>query len=204
MGRKDPRIDNYIAGSAEFAQPILSHLRELVHAGCPGVEETLKWGMPSFLYKGILCGMAAFKQHCTFGFWKHELLFGNDRQARKLAAGAMGSFGRLTKRADLPSDAELMRLIKEAVRLNDEGVKRATKPKPKANRELTVPDCLTTALRKNKKARATFEGFSYSHKKEYVEWITEAKREDTRERRIATTIAWLSKGKARNWKYENC
>jgi uncharacterized protein YdeI (YjbR/CyaY-like superfamily) len=168
------------------------------------VEETLKWGMPSFLYKGILCGMAAFKQHCTFGFWKHELLFGNDRQARKLAAGAMGSFGRLTKRADLPSDAELMRLIKEAVRLNDEGVKRATKPKPKANRELTVPDCLTTALRKNKKARATFEGFSYSHKKEYVEWITEAKREDTRERRIATTIAWLSKGKARNWKYENC
>lgn len=204
MGRKDPRIDKYIAGSAEFAQPILSHLRELVHAGCPGVEETLKWGMPSFLYKGILCGMAAFKQHCTFGFWKHELLFGNDRQARKLAAGAMGSFGRLTKRADLPSDAELMRLIKEAVRLNDEGVKRATKPKPKANRELTVPDCLTTALRKNKKARATFEGFSYSHKKEYVEWITEAKREDTRERRIATTIAWLSKGKARNWKYENC
>jgi uncharacterized protein YdeI (YjbR/CyaY-like superfamily) len=204
MGRKDPRIDKYIAGSADFAQPVLSHLRKLVHVGCPEVEETLKWGMPSFLYKGILCGMAAFKQHCTFGFWKHELLFGNNRQAQNLAAGAMGSFGRVTNLAELPSDAELLRFIKEAVRLNDEGIKRETKPRPKGNRELKVPAYLTAALKTNKKAQATFDGFSFSHKKEYVEWLTEAKRDETRARRLATTIEWLSKGKARNWKYENC
>jgi uncharacterized protein YdeI (YjbR/CyaY-like superfamily) len=204
MARKDPRIDKYIAGSAEFAQPILTHLRKLVHTGCPEVEETLKWGMPSFLYKGILCGVAAFKEHCKFGFWKHDLLFGNDPIAQKRAAEAMGSFGRITKRADLPSDAELLRLIKEAARLNDAGVKRVTKPRPKGNKELIVPDYLVTALKKNKKAQATFDGFSYSHKKEYVEWLTEAKREETRDRRLATTIEWLTKGKARHWQYANC
>jgi uncharacterized protein YdeI (YjbR/CyaY-like superfamily) len=204
MGLKDPRIDKYISGSAEFARPILSHLRKLVHAACPDVEETLKWGMPSFLHKGILCGMAAFKEHCSFGFWKHDLLFGNDRPAQKRAAEAMGSFGRITKRTDMPNDAELLRLLKEAVRLNDEGIKRETKPRPKGNRELVVPDDLTAALKKNKQAKAAFDGFSYSHRKEYVEWITEAKREETRNRRLATTVQWLSKGKPRHWKYENC
>src|SRR5438105_3554921 len=159
MARTDPRIDKYIAGSAEFAQPILAHLRKLVHTGCPEVEETIKWGMPSFLYKGILCGVAAFKEHCTFGFWKHDLLFGNNLTAQKRAAEAMGSFGRITKRADLPSDAQLLRLIKEAVRLNNAGIKRETKPRPKGNRELVVPAYLAAALQKNTKAQTTFDSF---------------------------------------------
>ena len=204
MAKKDPRIDAYIAKSAEFARPILIRLRKLVHAGCPAVEETLKWGHPSFTYKGILCGIAAFKQHCTFGFWKHDLLFTNDPVAQKRAGEAMGSFGRLTNLADLPTDAELTRLVKEAARLNDEGIKPVPRRRAKEKKRLAVPDYLIAALRKNKKARETFENFSYIHKKEYLEWLTEAKREETRNRRLATAIAWLSNGKPRNWKYTNC
>ena len=204
MAKKDPRIDAYIGKSAEFARPILKHLRKVVHIGCPEVEETVKWGMPSFMHKGILCGIAAFKEHCVFGFWKHKLLFGDNPAAQQRAEEAMGSFGRLTTLTDLPSEAELLRLVKEAVRLNEQGVKSPPKHKPKRKQELVVPEYLTAALKKNKKAQATFDAFSYSHKKEYVEWLTEAKRDETREKRLAATVAWLTEGKARNWKYTNC
>jgi uncharacterized protein YdeI (YjbR/CyaY-like superfamily) len=204
MPLKDPRIDTYIAKSAAFARPILNHLRKVVHAGCPQVEETLKWGMPSFVHEGILCGMAAFKQHCTFGFWKHNLLFGQDPVAQRRAEKAMGSFGRLTKLQDLPTQTELLRLVKEAVRLNEQGIKAPAKPRSKIKKELAVPDYLTAALKKNQRAKATFEQFSYSHKKEYVEWLTEAKRQETQDKRLATTMKWLASGKPRNWKYANC
>jgi len=201
MATKDPRVDTYIEHSADFAKPILKHLRKLVHAGCPEVEETIKWKFPTFMYKGMLCGFASFKQHCTFGFWKHELLFGKEGTVTN--GDAMGQFGRVTSVTELPKDDVLLRYIKEAARLNDQGIK-LPRSKPKPRKPLVVPSYLKAALQKSSKARETFENFSYSHKKEYVEWLTEAKTEETRKRRLRTTIEWLSQGKARNWKYMNC
>ena len=197
MGSRDPRIDAYIEKSAAFAQPILTHLREVVHAACPEVEETLKWRAPSFAYKGMLCGMAAFKQHCAFGFWKHELVTGKSDKSEE----AMGSFGRVTAVRDLPAKKVLIGYVKRAMELNEQGVK-APRNKTVAKGPLRVPADLKHALSKNAKARATFEGFSPSHKREYVEWIVGAKREETRKRRLATAIEWMAQGKTHMWKYE--
>lgn len=197
MGTRDPRVDAYIAGAAPFARPILEHLREAVHAACPPCEETLKWRSPTFLYRGaILCGMAAFKQHAMFGFWKGALI-----DAGGKIDLAMGQFGRLESIADLPGKRALAGYIKQAMALEDAGVKaprtKSGKPKPAPK----VPEDLARALARNRRARQTFEEFSPSHRREYVEWITEAKRNDTRQRRVAQTIAWLAEGKPRNWKY---
>lgn len=203
MANKDSRVDAYIAKSADFAKPILAHIRELVHQACPEVEETMKWSMPFFTYKGMLCHMAAFKGHCAMGFWKSALVMGKKGPTNG-SDSAMGQFGKISALADLPSDKKMLGYIKEAKRLNDEGIKKPEKPKAKGPKELVVPTELTAELKNNKKALATFESFSYSHKKEYVEWITEAKREETKAQRLATTMAWLSEGKPRNWKYANC
>jgi uncharacterized protein YdeI (YjbR/CyaY-like superfamily) len=200
MGTRDERVDAYIARSAEFAKPILAHLREVVHSACPDVEETMKWSFPNFVYKGMFCSMASFKEHCSFGFWKESLVLGARNAG---AAEGMGSLGKITKLSDLPSKKVLAGYIKEAMKLNETGVKKPVAVK-KAPREVTVPEELASALEKNAKARATFEGFSPSHKREYVEWINEAKTEATRERRVQTTIEWLAEGKPRNWKYMNC
>lgn len=197
MGSRDPRIDAYIARSAEFARPILTHIRSVVHGACPEVEETLKWSMPAFMYHGILCGMAAFKHHCTLGFWKGSLIL--DAKGQR-ADEAMGQFGRITMLSDLPSKRVLAGYVKQAMRLNEEGtaVKRAPRrPKPPPR----VPVVLKRALDKNRKARETFEEFSPSHKRDYVEWITEARTEETRQRRLAQAITWMAQGKPRNWKY---
>ncbi len=199
MGKRDAKIDDYVAKSADFARPILTHLRELIHKGCPEVEETLKWRNPSFMYKGLLCGMAAFKEHCVLGFWKDALLFGKDNPSAK----SSGIPDRITKVNELPPDKVLLGYIKEAARLNDKGIK-VPKAQPKSRKELVAPANLVAALEKNKRALSTFEGFSYSHKKEYIEWITEAKREETRIQRLATAVAWIAEGKSRNWKYERC
>jgi uncharacterized protein YdeI (YjbR/CyaY-like superfamily) len=201
MGKKDNRVDAYIAKSADFAKPILTHLRELVHASCPEVEETMKWSFPNFMYKGMLCSMASFKEHCSFGFWKHSLILG-EREGK--AAEGAGSLGKITKLADLPPKKVLAGYIKDAMKLNETGIKKPAPPKKKVARELTVPDDLASALKKNAKAQAAFEGFSPSHKREYIEWITEAKTEATRTRRLETTLEWLAEGKPRNWKYMNC
>ena len=158
-----------------------------------------KWRNPSFIYKGLLCGIAAFKQHCVIGFWKDAILF--DRKNPK--AKQSGIPDRITNVSELPPDKVLLGYIKEAVRLNEEGIK-IPKPKSKAKKDLVVPNDLISALKKNKKALSTFDDFSYSHKKEYVEWITEAKREETRSQRLAAAVAWMAEGKARNWKYERC
>ena len=198
MGIRDPRIDAYIHGSAEFAQPILKQFRKAVHAACPGSEETLKWGMPHFDYKGPMCGMAAFKEHCAFSFWKGKLIFGERPWVVK--EEAMGHFGRVTCLADLPDEKTLTAYIREAARLNEEGV-QVSKAVPPKKTKLIVPDALMAALRKNRKAFATFEGFSPSHRREYVDWITEAKREETRAQRIRTAVEWMEAGKARHWKY---
>jgi hypothetical protein len=203
MASTDKRIDAYINKSANFAQPILSHLRKLIHKACPDVTETIKWGMPSFEYKGLLCNMAAFKQHAVFGFWKSKLIDdpGNHLQERHADGGdAMGNLGRITSKKDLPTDKVIISLIKQAVKLNDENVKLPP-PTRKATQELVVPDYFLVALKKNKKALSTWNNFNHYNKKEYLEWIIEAKREETRTKRIGTTLQWLEEGKIRNWKY---
>lgn len=199
MPTVDPRVDAYIENSQDFAKPILKHLRKLVHQTCPQVIETMKWSFPHFDYKGMMCSMASFKEHCAFGFWKESVM----KEAAFPEKTAMGSFGRITSLKNLPSDATMKKLIKEAVRLNDEDVKVQKKPSTR-KKELVVPEILLEALARNEAAAETFDNFPPSCKREYVEWITEAKTEPTRDKRLATTIEWLSKGKRRNWKYEKC
>jgi uncharacterized protein YdeI (YjbR/CyaY-like superfamily) len=203
MGKKDPRVDAYIAKSADFAKPILTHLRELIHDNCPNVEETMKWSFPHFTYKGpadrsprVLCSMASFKKHCAFGFWYTNNMSGNQQ-----AAPAMGQYGRIASLADLPKNKELVKQIKDAIRAHDAGVSPRVAARPAEKKELEIPDDLTAALKKNKKALATFKQFNYTNKKEYVEWITDAKTESTRKARLDTAVEWMSEGKARHWKY---
>lgn len=201
MPHTAPYVDAYIEQAEDFAKPILRHLRQLVHEACPDVVETKKWSFPHFDYKGIMCSMASFKAHCTFGFWKQSLLEESAFPAEKTA---MGSFGRITSLADLPDDATFKKLIHDAMKLNENGVKIRRTPAPKANREVDVPEILKAALKTDPRAAETFESFPYSCKKEYVEWITEAKTDSTREKRLATTMEWLAEGKRRNWRYEKC
>ena len=197
----DPRIDDYIGNAAPFAQPILAHLRALVHEVCPDVEETIKWGMPTFMHAGgILCGMAAFKQHVSFGYWKHALVVGDGS-----AQEGMGSYGKMASLDDLPPKRTLAAHLKKAMKLNEQGAKapmsrKAATPKPPPE----PPADLLGALEKNKAARATYDGLPTGAKREYVDWITEAKREETRARRLAQAVEWMAEGKRRNWKYENC
>jgi uncharacterized protein YdeI (YjbR/CyaY-like superfamily) len=201
MPLQDPRIDAYIVKSAPFAKPILLHIRKLVHKACPDITETMKWSFPHFEYKGVVCSMATFKQHCAFGFWKASIMKDPNQIMQVKDRGAMGHFDRITDLKDLPSDKIMIAYIKEAVHLNEAGVKLPSKVKTVV-KELEIPAYITNALKKNTKARKTFEAFPYSHKKEYVEWITEAKTEPTREKRINTMLEWLEEGKDRNWKYK--
>ena len=194
MGKKYARVDAYIKRAAPFARPILTRLREIVHIGCPDVEETIKWNFPFFEHNGIICFMAAFQKHCAFGFWKGSLIFGAKHK------GAMRHFGRITSISDLPNAKTLAGYVRKAAKLNEASVKKS-RPRPSAKQKLIVPTDLKDALQKNAKARKTFENFSYSHRKEYVQWITDAKREETRKRRLQTAIQWLARGKPQNWKY---
>jgi len=199
MAARDPRVDAYIAKAQPFARPILTHIRTTVHAACPGVEETIKWGFPHFDYKGMLCSMASFKAHCAFGFWKAGLL--KDSGVPAKSTEAMGQFGRITSIDELPPDKLLVALVRRAASLNDDGVK-APRRKAAPRKPIEPPAAFVSALRKNTKARATFQGLPPSHQREYLEWIVEAKTDATRDKRIATAIEWLAEGKARNWKYE--
>ncbi|NOT75888.1 MAG: hypothetical protein HOP08_13260 [Cyclobacteriaceae bacterium] len=201
MGKKDKRFDAYIEKSAAFAKPILNHLRKVVHACCPEVEETMKWSSPHFQYKGMLCSMAAFNQHCAFGFWKARLMEDYDKLLSVGNKTAMGHFGQLKTLKDLPSDSILKKYIEEAMRLNDEDIKVVKKPTPQIKQALKVPTDLKSELLKNSEARKTFESFNYTNRKEYIEWITEAKTDATREKRLNTAIEWMAEGKIRHWKY---
>ena len=198
MGTRDPRVDDYIGKSPEFARPILSHLRDVVHAACPQVEEDIKWGAPHFLHHGMLASMAAFKAHACFGFWRGKELFPDGG-----AGGAMGDFGKLTSVRDLPAKKALSALVKQAMALNESGAarpRRVAKAKPPP-----VPSpAFAAALGSNRKAARVFADFPPGQQREYVEWIDSAKGEDTRARRIAQAVEWLAEGKRRNWKYENC
>jgi len=205
MDKKDKRIDAYIAKAQLFAQPILKHIRELVHKGCPDVEETMKWSFPHFDYKGsMMCSMASFKHHMAIGFWKASIMKDPDKILETKDREAMGHMGRITALKDLPPDKIMIKYIKDAARMNDEGINLPAKTTSKEKKVLVVPDYFKKALSKNKKAMKTFEDFSYSHKKEYVEWITQVKTEETRTKRMKTAIEWLAEGKSRNWKYEQC
>lgn len=197
MGARDPRVDAYIASSAEFARPILAHLREVVHAACPDVEETVKWNAPHFTYKGLLCNMAAFKQHCSFGFWKGALVVAHGERS----AGALGQCGRITKLADLPPRKVLAGYIKTAMALNESGARAPARATPQKASAAAVPDDLAALLDADPQAGAAFETFSPSHRREYIAWINEAKTDATRKRRLETAVAWMAEGKPRNWKY---
>jgi uncharacterized protein YdeI (YjbR/CyaY-like superfamily) len=198
MPSLDPRFDDYIAKAQPYARPILKHLRRVVHAAVPDVVENMKWSTPAFDYKGVFCSMAAFKKYCAFGFWKHQLLI--DRGVIKPDDTTLGHRGKITSIDDLPSERELTRILKAAAKLNDDGVK-IERPKTEPKPPVKVPAYLRRALQDNKKAGAAFAAFSPSHKREYVEWLTEAKTEATRSRRLAQAVEWMAAGKPRNWKY---
>ncbi len=202
MGKKDERVDAYIAKAEPFARPILKKVRTLFHKGCPDLEETIKWGAPSFQYKGMLGGMASFRQHVSYGFWKARLM-SDPAGILKTAPGASNFSFKASSIKNLPPEKTLVAYVQEARRINDEGIKAPPK-KRGSQRVIEVPDYFRTALNKNRKARATFESFPYSKRRDYVDWLTEAKREATRDKRLATAIEWLQEGKSRNWKYENC
>lgn len=192
----DPRIDAYVAKAAPFAPPILNHLRQLVHATVPDLVETIKWGMPHFVYAGkILAGFAAFKAHTAF------VIHGDGRQG-----DAMGQYGKIAALSDLPNDADLAaKLLEAKARIDTAGtaLKSRTAPKlPKA--EIALPDDFATELAKLPGARERFHGFAPSHRREYLEWVIEAKRPETRAKRIAQASEWIAEGKKRNWKYEDC
>ncbi|MEA5666208.1 YdeI/OmpD-associated family protein [Stenotrophomonas sp. MH1] len=189
----DPRVDAYIANAADFAQPILREIRARVHAGCSQAEEAIKWGMPSFLYKGkLLCGMAAFKAHATLGFWQRQAGPGDNTEA-------MGQYGRLQHARDLPDKRAFAAQLREGMRRIDSGVK-APRRTPRA--ALPIPPAFAQALAAAPQAQAAFDGFAPGYQRDYLEWIGEAKRETTRQQRITQAIAWLSDGKHRNWKHE--
>lgn len=198
MPTLDPRIDAYLAAAPAFALPILTRLREDVHAACPDVVETIKWSRPHFMLDGkLLCGMSAFKAHCAFGFWERE-------GAGEGQGGAMGDFGRIATLADLPSRTELRKQIKAAAALLQAGAPRAQKPNRAPRPQLAMPDDFAAALAKVKSAQQTYDAFPPGKQRDYLEWVLEAKREDTRAKRIAQAVEWLAEGKSRNWKYESC
>ena len=198
MPKTDPRVDAYIKKAQPFAQPILTHLRKIVHRAIPEVEETMKWSSPHFDYKGMFCGIAAFKEHVGCGFWKAALLA--DHLPGPDGLSAAGQFGKIASMQDLPSDRELTRILKIAKKLNDDEVKAP--PMRKGPRpELKAPADLLAALTKNKKARATFDRFPPGQRREYIAWVIEAKQAATRAKRIETAVEWMAEGKIRNWKY---
>ena len=194
---KDPRIDAYIAKAKPFAQPILKRIRQAVHAGCPDVVETIKWRVPSFEYKGPMCGMAAFKAHCLMGFWKGTLV---KSMPKDKVTQAGGGWGRFESVDDLPDSQVMIRMVKEAAALNEAGIKveRTTKARP----VLVAPAGMLAAIKADKKAWAAWQAFNPSARRDYVEWIIEAKSDATRDRRLETAVGWIAEGKRRHWKYE--
>lgn len=202
MPAKDKRIDAYIAKAQPFARPVLKRMRALIHKACPDVEETIKWGAPSFVHHGPLFFMAAFKQHCAGSFWKATLLKdpeGYLKENHNKGGSSMGHLGRMSSLKDLPPEKTFTGFVKQHMVLNENGL--SVKKAPVNKKPVVVPDALATALKKNAKARKVFDAFPPSHKREYAEWIAEAKTEETRLRRIKTAMEWIADGKQRNWKY---
>lgn len=201
METRSPKIDAYIEKSQDFAKPVLEYIRETVHEFCPDAEETMKWSFPHFMYQGkILCAMASFKQHCTFGFWLEKEMKTMHEITRNIEKNSMFSLGKITKIEDLPPKNQLKKAITEAMELINMGV--TIKKAAPAKTETEIPDYFQTALNENIKALKVFEKGSSSFRKEYISWITEAKTETTRNKRMEQSLEWLAEGKSRNWKYE--
>jgi uncharacterized protein YdeI (YjbR/CyaY-like superfamily) len=203
------QIDAYIANAPEFAQPILAHLRSLVHRASPEIEEAIKWRQPFFLHRGsMLCFMASFKQHCSFGFWSSEMaavMKQDGREGEDGAKGSRGAFGRITSIEDLPSNKEMVGYVKQAIALagaasDNPKLSEIRAPKP----EIAVPPELVSAMQEKPGATEAFATLSPSCRREYILWISEAKRAETKERRIQAAVQWITEGKSLNWKYENC
>ena len=200
-----PAVDMYIAKAGEFAQPVLGYLRDVMHEGAPGVTEAMKWSMPFFVYKGVILGnMAGFKAHCSFGLWGPEVV--KELRAKGDAqGGSMGSFGKITSVEELPPRKKLVGYVKLATKAIDEGARTRAWSRPKvAKAEAEVPDALAAVLKKNKVAAKKFEAMTPGYRREYCDWIADAKREETREKRAAEAVGWIAEGKSRNWKYETC
>ena len=197
---KIAKTDTYIEQAADFSKPILRYIRQVVHEECPEVTEVIKWGFPCFDYKGFLCGMTAHKHHCSFTFWKGNVMDDPDDILEIVGKTGMGSLGKIKELSDLPDDTIFRKYLRHAVELNEQGVKKKVSAKPSRS-ELVVPDHFMEAISKNAKALSTFETFSNYNRKEYVEWITSAKTDATRDRRLAQAIEWMAEGKPRNWKY---
>ena len=205
MSSYSDKVDQYVEGAADFAKPILIHIREVMHTTCPDVEEAWKWSFPVFMYKGeIMCNMSAFKNHASFGFWKASIM-PDPEGLFSIGKEGMGHLGKLQSMKDLPKDSVLKKYIKAAMKLNEDGVKvQRTQPTEQEKAELVVPDYFVKLLKKHKEAERKFAAFSYSHRKEYIMWFEEAKTEATRDKRTAQAIEWITEGKGRNWKYEKC
>ncbi|MFZ1743871.1 MAG: YdeI/OmpD-associated family protein [Pontixanthobacter sp.] len=188
---EDKRVDDYIASAKPFAQPILTHLRKLIHRALPDVEECIKWGMPHFMIGGKnLVGLAAFKAHASMVIHHEEAKQGE----------GMGQFGKVHEMSHLPDDEAIILRLQRAAEAMGTPRPRKAKSKP----DILVPDYFQIALNENPTAKATFDGFAPSHRREYLEWIVGAKRPETRSKRVTEAIAFLTEGKRRNWKYENC
>ena len=200
-----PAVDAYIAKAGGFAQPVLAYLREVVHEGAPGVVEEIKWSRPFFVYKGVILGnIAAFKAHCSFGLWGTEIA-GALREEGVAQGEGMGTFGKIESVDDLPARKKLVGYVRLAAKAIDDGERTKAYSRPRvAKPETEVPDALTAALalKKNNAAAKRFEAMSAGCRREYCEWIAEAKREATREKRVAEAVEWIAEGKTRNWKYE--
>ena len=205
----DARVDAYIAKAQSFAEPILTHIRELMQKASPDIEETIKWGMPFFTLRGVIVGhMAAFKQHCSIGLWGPEMTAALKTDGITDSGGGMGLFGKITSVKDLPAQKVLLGYFRQAVALIESGERTNSLPGRKKAKSAkpapVVPEELTAALRKNKKAAATFAAFSPSCQREYTEWIADAKRQETKAKRVSQAVEWMAEGKQRNWKYQNC
>jgi len=197
----NPAVDKYIANAEDFTKPILEHLRKIIHDTCPQVEEVIKWGIPHFDYKGdMMCILAAYKKHCSFSLYKAALMK-DPKIVESVAAGQkMGYMDKVKALTDLPAIKVLVAYIKEAMALNENGIKKA-KPKPEAPKVIEMPDYLSEALKANPKAKEVFESKSPSFRKEYIVWITDAKTEATRQKRIEQSLEWIAEGKGRFWQY---
>ena len=211
QGQLNPQFDEYQAAVSDFAKPIMAHLRKLVHEQCPEVVEAIKWGNPHFDYKGeVLCIFAAYKNHCSFGFWKESLMSDARLKANPALKAAKRFMGKLTSLSDLPSDGELIAFIQEAMALNDNGVKLAPRQDAKAQKaqkaekgaEIAIPDAFAEQLSRHEQVNEIFQSKSPSFRKEYVVWIVDAKTDQTRQKRIDEALEWIAQGKGRFWKYE--
>lgn len=201
MEKHIAKVDEYIEKSPDFAKPILQYLREIIHEACPDAEEAIKWQFPTFMYKGkILCSITAFKHYCSLGFWLHQEMKTLQEIETSAEKSSMFSLGKVTRLEDLPSKPQLKRAIREAMELTDMGV--TMKKAPPSKIEMEIPDYFQSALDARPKAKEIFEKASPSFRKEYIAWVTEAKTEATRNKRLEQSLEWIAEGKARNWKYQ--